>query len=137
VSVYIYVISIFITTYVFEFVQDTYIHILYSTIDNPYYVNLLTVYYVRNNEIKWRIIRYLLEYKLLIVTVDSITILGLYTLLQVIHITPQDPPTLFMYMTFSTSIHINTYCILLVQHLIGITTYNVYHKLCSQRGLVH
>lgn len=129
-SVYIYVISIFITTYVFEFVQDTYIHILYSTIDNPYYVNLLTVYYVRNNEIKWRIIRYLLEYKLLIVTVDSITILGLYTLLQVIHITPQDPPTLFMYMTFSTSIHINTYCILLVQHLIGITTYNVYHKLC-------
>lgn len=129
-SVYIYVISIFITTYVFEFVQDTYIHILYSTIDNPYYVNLLTVYYVRNNEIKWRIIRYLLEYKLLIVTVDSITILGLYTLLQVIHITPQDPPTLFMYMTFSTSIHINTYCILLVQHLIEITTYNVYHKLC-------
>lgn len=129
-SVYIYVISIFITTYVFEFVQDTYIHILYSTIDNPYYVNLLTVYYVRNNEIKWRIIRYLLEYKLLIVTVDSITILGLYTLLQVIHITPQAPPTLFMYMTFSTSIHINTYCILLVQHLIGITTYNVYHKLC-------
>lgn len=117
-------------TYVFEFVQDTYIHILYSTIDNPYYVNLLTVYYVRNNEIKWRIIRYLLEYKLLIVTVDSITILGLYTLLQVIHITPQDPPTLFMYMAFSTSIHINTYCILLVQHLIGITTYNVYHKLC-------